>query len=62
MASFFAVLAFSVQAQEADLLSEMPQTKEQCIAGEKNVLTTIYWLENTPVKTDEENTGSSTPC
>ena len=54
MASFFAVLAFSAQAQEADLLSELPQTKEQFIASEKNVLATIRWLETTPVKIDED--------
>jgi hypothetical protein len=41
----------TVQAQE--LLTTLPETKEQFIESEKNVLATIEWLENTPIKEDE---------
>jgi hypothetical protein len=54
LATFFAVAAITSQAQQTDLLSDVPETKEQFIASEKNVLATINWLENTPVKNDEE--------
>ena len=37
-----------------DLLSELPETKEQFIASEKNVLATIEWLETTPFDKDQE--------
>ena len=40
-------------AQESKLLSELPETKEQFIASEENVLATINWLDNTPI-TEEE--------
>lgn len=53
--TFFAVLAaINLQAQSSELLEHLPQTKEQFIASEKNVLATIDWLENTPIKEDEE--------
>jgi hypothetical protein len=54
MATFFAVATIASQAQQAELLTELPQTKEQFIASEKNVLATINWLENTTVKNEEE--------
>ena len=54
MATFFIVAAIISQAQQAELLNELPQTKEQFIASEKNVLATIQWLEATPAKTEEE--------
>jgi len=54
LATFFAVTAITSQAQQTELLNELPQTKEQFIASEKNVLATIQWLETTPVKNEEE--------
>jgi hypothetical protein len=41
-------------AQSDDLLTQVPKTKEEFIATEKNVLATIDWLENTPVNQDKE--------
>lgn len=40
-------------SQGYKLLSELPETRQQFIASEENVLATINWLENTPI-TEEE--------
>jgi len=45
---------FSLNAQKAELLSVLPQTKEEFIASEKNLLATIDWLENTPINEETE--------
>lgn len=45
---------FSLNAQKAELLSVLPQTKEEFVASEKNVLATIDWLENTPINQETE--------
>ena len=36
-----------------NLLSEVPKTKEEFIASEKNVVATIDWLETTPFNQEE---------
>lgn len=54
LATFFVVSVLASKAQEPELLSNIPQTKEAFVASEKAVLATVNWLENTPVKTDEE--------
>ncbi len=36
-----------------DLLSDVPKTKEEYIASEKNVVATIDWLETTPFSQEE---------
>ena len=36
-------------AQSGDLLTELPETKEQFISSEKKVLASIQWLEDTPL-------------
>lgn len=41
------------QAQNAALLSGIPETKEELIAIEDNVLATIKWLEETPIDQEE---------
>ena len=62
MATFFVVAAIISQAQQAELLNELPQTKEQFIASEKNVLATIQWLEATPAKKPKKkNARNSMP-
>ena len=49
------VLTFLANAAYAqDLLVDIPKTREDFIASEKNVLATIDWLENTPLNQDEE--------
>lgn len=44
--------AFSSSAQ--DLLDYLPETKEDFIESEENVLATINWLENTPANEQKE--------
>lgn len=46
------ILANTVYAQ--DLLVDVPKTREDFIASEKNVVATIDWLENTPLNQEEE--------
>ncbi len=41
-------------AQDAELLDALPSTKEEFIASEKKVLSTINWLENTPLDQDKQ--------
>jgi biopolymer transport protein ExbD len=41
-------------AQQAELLTELPETKEDFIASEKKVIASIDWLENTPLNEDKE--------
>jgi hypothetical protein len=41
-------------AQQAELLTELPETKEDFIASEKKVIASIDWLENTPLDEDKE--------
>ncbi|MEK6152596.1 hypothetical protein WIW50_05025 [Flavobacteriaceae bacterium 3-367] len=54
LAVFFLFLTAYSSAQESQLLSEVPVTKEQFIASEKKVLGTIEWLENTPINEEKE--------
>jgi hypothetical protein len=43
---------FSINTQAQELLTKLPETKEQFIESEKNVLATIDWIENNPIKED----------
>ena len=50
----FFTLSISAFAQSAELLKDLPTTKEEYLASEKNVLATIDWLESTPVHQEEQ--------
>lgn len=52
--SLFAVLTFNLSAQDSKLLSKVPETKEEFIASEPQVIASIDWIENTPMDQDEE--------
>ncbi len=52
--AFLLSLNFVLMAQESQLLNELPETQEEFIASEKNVLGTINWLENTPINEQED--------
>lgn len=49
--STFTLLSFS---QDAPLLSNIPETKQEFIDTEPNVIATINWLENTPFDADKK--------
>jgi len=57
IASFLFTLVFfsaiPVIAQEDELLTDIPKTKEEFIASEKKLLATINWLEKTPLNEQE---------
>lgn len=52
--SLFISFALSATAQEAKLLSKVPETKEEFKASEPNVIASVDWLENTPIDQNEE--------
>ncbi|MBP8115077.1 MAG: hypothetical protein KAY50_06960 [Chitinophagaceae bacterium] len=41
-------------AQSNDMLDKLPVTKEEFVASEKKVISTIQWLEDTPLDQDTE--------
>jgi hypothetical protein len=41
-------------AQSAELLDKVPTTREEFISSEKNVISTINWLEDTPLDQEPE--------
>jgi len=49
--SFLLVLGISsvTFAQTSELLDQLPNTKEEFVASEKKVISTINWLEDTPL-------------
>jgi hypothetical protein len=49
-------VAFSLQlsAQKAKMLSKVPETKEEFLASEPNVIATVDWIETSPINEDEE--------
>ena len=52
--SLFAACAFQLTAQESKLLSKVPETKEEFVASEPQVIATVDWIENTPIDQNEE--------
>lgn len=48
------VMSVSSYCQETDLLTSLPQTKEEFIKSEPAVINTIDWLENTPFDKEPE--------
>ncbi|MNU87468.1 hypothetical protein D3C71_772510 [compost metagenome] len=52
--SLFIGFAISATAQETKLLSKVPETKEEFVASEPNVIASVEWLENTPINENEE--------
>jgi hypothetical protein len=50
----FVFSSITLSAQQAELLTELPETKEDFIASEKKVIASIDWLENTPLDEDKE--------
>lgn len=54
--SFFLIFGIYAAsfAQTGELLSELPETKEEFVASEKKVIATINWLEDTPLDQDAE--------
>lgn len=52
--SLFIGFTISSTAQEAKLLSKVPQTKEEFVASEPNVIASVNWLEDTPINENEE--------
>lgn len=53
--SLLLIITLSAFAQQqAELLSELPKTKEEFVKSEPNVLATIDWLENTPVNEEKD--------
>jgi hypothetical protein len=52
--AFLLCLTMYVSAQQSQLLSNIPETKEQFISSEKNVLATIDWMENTPIDQEKD--------
>lgn len=50
----FCSISLSAFCQKDALLSTLPQTKEEFVASEKNVLATINWLANTPADQDAD--------
>lgn len=50
---FLLALSIVSKAQDSKLLSELPETKEQFVASEQNVLATINWIENTPINEEK---------
>src|SRR5688572_22517769 len=45
-------------AQTSPLLDKVPSTKEEFVASEKKVISTINWLEDTPLDQDTEKRKS----
>lgn len=52
--SLFVICAFQLTAQESKLLSKVPETKEEFVASEPQVIATVDWIENTPIDENEE--------
>ncbi|MNJ82821.1 hypothetical protein D3C87_02310 [compost metagenome] len=52
--SLFISFTISSTAQEAKLLSKIPETKEEFVASEPNVIASVNWLEDTPIDENEE--------
>lgn len=52
--SLFTIISLSAFSQSTELLSSLPETKEDFIASEAKVLNTIDWLETTPVNQEAE--------
>ncbi len=52
--SLFAACAFQLTAQESKLLSKVPETKEEFVASEPQVIASVDWIENTPMDENEE--------
>jgi hypothetical protein len=50
----FVFSSITLSAQQAELLTELPETKEEFIASEKKVIASIDWLENTPLNEEKE--------
>ncbi len=50
----FVFSTLTLHAQKGELLSVLPQTREEFIASEKYVLATIDWMENTPINEEKE--------
>lgn len=51
---FIVCVTIAQQSFAQQLLTELPETKEQFIASEKQLLATIDWLENTPFDQEEK--------
>jgi hypothetical protein len=54
IATLFIAFAWTISAQESQLLSEIPKGKEAFKASEPKVLATIEWLETTPIGEQED--------
>jgi hypothetical protein len=54
IAALFIGLSLTTVAQEAKPLSELPETKEEFVASEPNVIATVDWLEDTPIDEQED--------
>ena len=52
--SAFLLLSISAFSQSSELLNQLPTTKAEFVASEKQVINTIDWLENTPVDQNVE--------
>ncbi len=52
--AFLLSLTTIISSQNSELLSKLPETKEQFISSEKNVLATIEWIENTPIDQEKD--------
>jgi hypothetical protein len=50
----FVFSSLRLTAQQVELLTELPVTKEEFAASEKKVIASINWLENTPLNEDKE--------